>query len=70
MAQRREAKTGKQEGFVRSMASAIMGGIGRMVGALEFDDDLNAIDLLKVQHCYVERLFATIEAFRGRVRRL
>jgi hemerythrin superfamily protein len=65
MAQRREAKTGKQEGFVRSMASAIMGGIGRMAGALEPDDDLNAIDLLKAQHRYVERLFATIEETNG-----
>jgi hemerythrin superfamily protein len=65
MAQRRQQRTRKQGGIVKSVASAIMGGIGRVAGALSPDDDLNATDLLKAQHRYVERLFATIEKSGG-----
>jgi hemerythrin superfamily protein len=64
MAQHQRGTT-KQRGVVKSVANAILGGIGRMGDALAPDEDLNALDLLKAQHRYVDRLFATIEESSG-----
>src|SRR5436190_8361464 len=58
-------KRGAKPGVVKSVASAVLGGIGRMTDALTSDDNLNAMDLLKAQHRYVEKLFATIEKTDG-----
>jgi hemerythrin superfamily protein len=65
MAQRRQQRTERQGSIVKAVTSAIMGGIGRVADALSPDDDLNATDLLKAQHRYVERLFATIAKSGG-----
>jgi len=65
MAQRHQQGTTKQRGVVGSVASAVLGGLGRIADALAPADDLNAMDLLTAQHRYVEKLFTAIEKGRG-----
>ena len=48
-------------GFLREITDAVRGGLERLSAELDDEDSLNALDLLKAQHRYVERLFAQIE---------
>src|SRR5437764_1329046 len=61
---RREAPQKKGGGF-KAMAGAVLDGIGKMARSAGSDDNLDAMDLLKAQHRYVEKLFAEIQKSNG-----
>ena len=61
---RREAQK-KRGGGLTAMAGAVLEGIGKMARSMGSDDNLDATDLLKAQHRYVEKLFAEIQKSNG-----
>jgi hemerythrin superfamily protein len=52
-------------GLLRGITDAVRGGLERLSAELDDEDSLNALDLLKAQHRYVERLFAQLEGASG-----
>jgi hemerythrin superfamily protein len=73
MAAQRKSKSGSGRGgrretggFLRAVKGAVQSGLERIVSALPpADDSLDAMDLLKAQHRYVDKLFADIENADG-----
>ena len=71
MAQRKQKASARREGQrkrgggLTAMAGAVLEGIGKMARSMGSDDNLDATDLLKAQHRYVEKLFAEIQKSNG-----
>jgi len=70
MAQRERQRGSRQRsnkgGGLKAIASALLGGIGEMARSIgSEDDDLDAVDLLKAQHRYVDKLFGEIQKANG-----
>jgi hemerythrin superfamily protein len=60
------ARGGKQAGMLGSMRGMLNRGLQKAAElATPTDDAVDAIDMLKVQHRHVEKLFAQIESARG-----
>jgi hemerythrin superfamily protein len=53
-------------GFLGGITDAVRGGLERLSAQLDDENSLNALDLLKAQHRYVEKLFAQIEGASSR----
>jgi hemerythrin superfamily protein len=64
----RERGTSDGGGLLATVAGAVRDGVEKIAGALSSDDSLDALALIKAQHRYVERLFATIERARGQAK--
>jgi hemerythrin superfamily protein len=63
MSKRNEARSNGRGGLLKAIGNAIRGGL--QAASTAGDETLDALDLLKVQHRQVERLFAAIEGARG-----
>jgi hemerythrin superfamily protein len=63
--QRDSRRDSKKGSGLKAMAGAVLGGISKIARAMGSDDNLDATDLLKAQHRYVEKLFAEIQKSTG-----
>src|SRR3954462_1829275 len=69
-AQKRRGESGKGSGLMGAMQSAVRRGLDRIARATAPDNDgLDAMDLLRAQHAYVDKLFARVERAEGAARR-
>jgi hypothetical protein len=55
----------EKRGIFATVAGMVSSGLAAVLEATEPDDSLDAIDLLRAQHRYVEKLFSQIESARG-----
>jgi hemerythrin superfamily protein len=66
MATRWKSNGGRGGGIVQTVRDAVRGGMEKIVNVLPVSDDsLNALDLLKAQHRYVDKLFAAVASAQG-----